>query len=219
MLWLSYAFLLKDSTPESLASYPRYFASYYTGWLLLALAVLGIGCAAAKRPVFGRAAALAAGAVFAAALAVGAEPQFTLLGVSGGEYTAVRQELAVAKAAKTAVQPGQKVFLIRQGDEGFSWFLFNQQLAPALVYGAGGATYGEPALVEGMAYGAPYTAEEFAALLEKERVDVLLVSQVDDIFEASYASLFADGLAEAKEGPTLYEKGEAGWTPAGEVTG
>ena len=219
MLWLSYAFLLKDSTPESLASYPRYFASYYTGWLLLALAVLGIGCAAAKRPVFGRAAALGAGAVFAAALAVGAEPQFTLLGVSGGEYTSVRGEVAVAKAAKETIQPGQKVFLIRQGDEGFSWFLFNQQLAPDLVYGEGGATYGEPALVEGMAYGAPYTAEEFAALLEKEQVDVLLVSQVDDIFEASYASLFADGLAEAKEGPTLYEKGEAGWTPAGEVTG
>uniref|UniRef100_UPI003AB5E1C0 hypothetical protein n=1 Tax=Candidatus Allofournierella merdipullorum TaxID=2838595 RepID=UPI003AB5E1C0 len=41
MLWLSYAFLLKDSTPESLASYPRYLASYYPGWLLLALAVLG----------------------------------------------------------------------------------------------------------------------------------------------------------------------------------
>ena len=53
----------------------------------------------------------------------------------------------------------------------------------------------------------------------KTRLDVLLVSQVDDIFEASSASLFADGLAAATEGPTLYEKGEAGWTPAGEVTG
>lgn len=223
MLWLSYAFLLKDSTPESLASYPRYFASYYTGWLLLALAVLAVSCASAKRPVFGRAAALAAGAVFAAALAVGAEPQFTLLGVGGGEYAAVRGEVAVAKAAKETIEPGRKVFLIRQGDEGFSWFLFNQQLCPALVYGEGGATYGEPALVEGMAYGAPYTKEEFASLLEKEQVDLLLVSRVDDIFEESYAGLFTDGLAAAKAGPALYEKGEAGWTPAaslaGEVTG
>lgn len=223
MLWLSYAFLLKDSTPESLASYPRYLASYYTGWLLLALAVLAVSCAAAKRPVFGRAAALAAGAVFAAALAVGTEPQFTLLGVGGGEYAAVRREVTVAKAAKEAIEPGRKVFLIRQGDEGFSWFLFNQQLCPALVYGEGGATYGEPALVEGMAYGAPYTKEEFAALLEKEQADLLLVSRVDDIFEESYADLFTDGLAAAKAGPALYEKGEAGWTPAaslaGEVTG
>ena len=223
MLWLSYAFLLKDSTPESLASYPRYLASYYTGWLLLALAVLAVSCAAAKRPVFGRAAALAAGAVFAAALAVGTEPQFTLLGVGGGEYAAVRGEVAVAKAAKETIEPGRKVFLIRQGDEGFSWFLFNQQLCPALVYGEGGATYGEPALVEGMTYGAPYTKEEFAALLEKEQVDLLLVSRVDDIFEESYAGLFTDGLAAAKAGPALYEKGEAGWTPAaplaGEVTG
>lgn len=223
MLWLSYAFLLKDSTPESLASYPRYFASYYTGWLLLALAVLAVSCASAARPVFGRAAALAAGAVFAAALAVGVEPQFTLLGVGGGEYAAVRREVAVAKAAKETVAPGQKVFLVHQGDEGFAWFLFNQQLCPALVYGAGGATYGEPALVEGVDYSAPYTREEFAALLEKEQVDVLLVSRTDDVFEESYAALFTDGLAAAKEGPALYEKGEAGWTPAaslaGEVTG
>ena len=163
------------------------------------------------------------GAAFAAALAAGTEPQFTLLGVGGGEYAAVRQELAVAKAAKAAIRPGQKVFLIHQGDEGFSWFLFNQQLCPALVYGEGGATYGEPALVEGMAYGAPYTKEEFAALLEKEQVDLLLVSRVDDIFEESYADLFTDGLAAAKAGPALYEKGEAGWTLAvslaGEVTG
>lgn len=223
MLWLSYAFLLKDSTPESLASYPRYFASYYTGWLLLALAVLAVSCASAKRPALGRAAALAAGAAFAAALAAGTEPQFTLLGVGGGEYAAVRQELAVAKAAKAAIRPGQRVFLIHQGDEGFCWFLFNQQLCPALVYGEGGATYGEPALVEGMAYGAPYTEEEFSTLLKAEQVDLLLVSRVDGIFEESYAALFTDGLAAAKQGPALYEKSEAGWTPAaplaGEVTG
>ena len=177
----------------------------------------------ARSPYRAPIAALAAGAVFAAALAVGTEPQFTLLGVGGGEYAAVRGEVAVAKAAKETIEPGRKVFLIRQGDEGFSWFLFNQQLCPALVYGEGGATYGEPALVEGMTYGAPYTKEEFAALLEKEQVDLLLVSRVDDIFEESYAGLFTDGLAAAKAGPALYEKGEAGWTPAaslaGEVTG
>ncbi|HJB68553.1 MAG TPA: hypothetical protein H9770_06895 [Candidatus Fournierella excrementigallinarum] len=223
MLWLSYAFLLKDSTPENLASYPRYFASYYTGWLLLALAVLAVSCASAKRPALGRAAALAVGAAFAAALAAGTEPQFTLLGVGGGEYAPVRQELAVAKAAKAAIRPGQKVFLIHQGDEGFSWFLFNQQLCPALVYGEGGATYGEPALVEGMPYSAPYTEEEFSALLKAEQVDLLLVSRVNGIFEESYAALFTDGLAAAKQGPALYEKSEAGWTPAaslaGEVTG
>lgn len=223
ILWLSYAFLLKDSTPETLASYPRYFASYYAGWLLLALAVLAVSCVSARRPVPGRAAALAVGAVFAAALAAGVEPQFTLLGAGGGEWAAVRSEVAVAKAAKEAVGPEEKVFLIRQGDQGFSWFLFNQQLCPALVYGEGGATFGEPALVEGMAYGAPYTAAELAAMLDKEQVDCLLVAAIDDIFEESYAGLFADGLAAAKEGPTLYEKGEGGWTPAvslaGEVTG
>lgn len=218
MLWLSYAFLLKDSNPEAPASYARYFGSYYGGWLLIALAVLALACDAAPKALWGRAAALATGAVFACVFGVQAEPQFTLLGVRRGEYAAVRAERAVAQAAVASIAPGERVFLIRQGDEGFYWFLYNQTLRPLdLVYGEGGATYGDPALTDGAddPYFAPYTAAEFAAMLQKEDVQWLVVARVDETFVASYQSLFTDGLAAAEAGPTLYEVTDGGFVPAG----
>lgn len=41
LLLLSYAFVLKDSTPENPVSYSRYFLPFYLGWFLLALAFFG----------------------------------------------------------------------------------------------------------------------------------------------------------------------------------
>lgn len=222
MLWLSYAFLIKDSTPADPASYARYFGSYYAGWLLLGLGVLARACAAARRPVLGRAAALAAGTAFAAVFALRSESQFTIPGVSQGEYAAVRAEQAVAEQAAGLIAPGDRVFLIRQGDEGFYWFLYNQSLLPLhLVYGEGGATYGDPSHGDGDPYFAPYTAQEFAAMLADEGADWLLVARIDDVFVDSYAALFTDGLDAALQGPELYRATADGWAPAaslGEVT-
>lgn len=222
MLWLSYAFLLKDSSPDNLASYARYFGSYYSGWLLMALAVLALACDAAPKALWGRAASLAAGSAFALVFAWQTEPQFTILGVSEGEYAAVRAERAVADAAARQIAPGERVFLIRQGDEGFYWFLYNQTLRPLdLVYGEGGATYGDPALTDAGddPYFAPYTAEEFAAMVEEEEVTWLLVARVDETFAASYGELFTDDLAAAQQGPALYRVTAEGYAPAGALTG
>lgn len=216
MLWLSYAFLLKDSSPDNLASYARYFGSYYSGWLLVALAVLALACDAAPKALWGRAGALAAGAAFAVVFAVQGEPQFTILGVSEGEYAAVRAERAVAEAAAETIAPGERVFLVRQGDEGFYWFLYNQTLRPLdLVYGEGGATYGDPALTDGTSdpYFAPYTAAEFAAMLQKEDITWVLAARVDEGFVTSYHTLFTDGLAAAQNGPVLYQVTPEGLTP------
>ena len=222
MLWLSYAFLLKDSTPDNMASYARYFGSYYSGWLLIALAVLALACDTAPKVVFGRAAALVTGAAFTLVFAVQTEPQFTILGVSEGEYAAVRAERAVANAAAQQISSGERVFLIRQGDEGFYWFLYNQTLRPLdLVYGEGGATYGDPALTDAGddPYFAPYTAEEFAAMLQEEDVTWLLVARVGETFTASYGDLFTDDLAAAQQGPALYRVTAEGYAPAGALTG
>lgn len=220
MLWLSYAFLLKDSTPDTLASYARYFASYYAGWLLLALAVLGGSCQASRRPLAGRAAALAAGGAFAAVFALQSEAQFTLFGVGQGAYAPVRQELAVAEQAAAVIAPQERVFLIRQGDTGFYWFLYHQALAPLqLVYGAGGATYGAPDPARDDPYYAAYTAEEFSAMIAEEEVDWLLVRSVDAGFVQSYGALFTDGLAAAQAGPTLYRVTAEGYTPAAALAG
>lgn len=222
MLWLSYAFLLKDSTPDNMASYARYFGSYYGGWLLIALAVLALACDTAPKAVFGRAAALVTGAAFALVFAVQTEPQFTILGVSEGEYAAVRAERAVANAAAQQISSGERVFLIRQGDEGFYWFLYNQTLRPLdLVYGEGGATYGDPALTDAGddPYFAPYTAEEFAAMVDEEDITWLLAAWVDETFTASYGDLFTDDLAAAQQGPALYRVTAEGYAPAGALTG
>lgn len=222
MLWLSYAFLLKDSTPDNMASYARYFGSYYSGWLLIALAVLALACDTAPKAVFGRAAALVTGAAFALVFAVQTEPQFTIPGVSEGEYAAVRAERAVANAAAQQISSGERVFLIRQGDEGFYWFLYNQTLRPLdLVYGEGGATYGDPALTDAGddPYFAPYTAEEFAAMVDEEDITWLLVARVDETFTASYGDLFTDDLAAAQQGPALYRVTAEGYAPAGALTG
>ena len=124
----------------------------------------------------------------------------------------------MAQAAAASIAPGERVFLIRQGDEGFYWFLYNQTMRPLdLVYGEGGATYGDPALTDGAddPYFAPYTAAEFAAMLQKEDVQWLVVARVDETFVASYQSLFTDGLAAAEAGPTLYEVTDGGFVPAG----
>ena len=219
MLWLSYAFLLKDSSPDDLASYARYFRSYYSGWLLIALAVLALACDAAPKALWGRAGALVTGAAFALVFAVQAEPQFTLLGVQSGEYAAVGAERAVAEAAAAAIRPGERVFLVRQGDEGFYWFLYNQTLRPLdLVYGEGGATYGDPALTGAAEasdpYFAPYTAQEFSAMLQTETVTWLLVAKVDEGFVTSYHTLFTDDLAAAQAGPVLYQVTPEGYVPA-----
>ena len=222
MLWLSYAFLLKDSTPDNMASYARYFGSYYSGWLLIALAVLALACDTAPKVVFGRAAALVTGAAFTLVFAVQTEPQFTILGVSEGEYAAVRANRAVANAAAQQISSGERVFLIRQGDEGFYWFLYNQTLRPLdLVYGEGGATYGDPALTDAGddPYFAPYTAEEFAAMVDEEDITWLLVARVDETFTASYGDLFTDDLAAAQQGPALYRVTAEGYAPAGALTG
>lgn len=217
MLWLSYAFLLKDSAPDDLASYARYFGSYYSGWLLIALAVLALCCDTAPKALWGRAGALVTGAGLALVFGVQAEPQFTLLGVQDGEFAAVRAERSVAEAAAASIQPGERVFLIRQGDEGFYWFLYNQTLRPLdLVYGEGGATYGDPALTgeETDAYFAPYTAAEFSVMLEEEEVTWLLVAKADEGFVDSYHTLFTDDLAAAESGPVLYKVTPEGFVPA-----
>ena len=219
LLLLSYAFVLKDSTPEAPASYARYFSSYYLGWFVLACACLALQAADTRRPLTARAAVLALGAGAACLLLAGAEPQFTVLGVSSGEYAAVRAERAVAQQAQALLQPSDRVFLVYQGDDGYEWFLYSEELLPQLLeYGAGGGTYGLPSLDDGGAYYQSATADEFAALVADSGADCLLVVRTDDIFCESYASLFADGLASAQNGPALYRCTSQGWVPAGTLS-
>ncbi len=215
MILFSYAFLMKDATVEGLVSYGRYFGSFYIGWLLLALAMLGRQAAAGRRRLLAHGGALLLAAAAAVLTFACLEPQFTVLGVDRGEYAETRREYAVAAQADAALPAGETVFLVYQGDQGQKWFTYEYALLPRiLAYGAGGGTYGDPALQGTTPYFQPYTCEDFAALVAKSGAQYLLVVQSDDTFVQSYGALFADGLAAAQQGgPVLYRITAEGYTP------
>ena len=216
MLLLSYAFLFKDAEPSllGLTSYPRYMDSFYSGWLLLALAVLA--CQAGRKVrLAGAASCLAAAAVLTVCTLTAWQPQFTILGASRHVYDADHARTAQAGQIRAALDPADKVFLIRQGDDGFYWFWYAQALMPNIVtYGAGGGTYGDPALDDGATpYYQSYAPAELDALIRESGADKVLIAQNDPIFTESYAALFGDGLAAAQTGPALYEIEPEGYRP------
>lgn len=215
MLLLSYAFILKDSSPTYPASYNRYYQSYYLGWFLLALAVFLAAAAGARKPsgrAAGRAGALVLAAVFCGQCLVNLEPQYTVFGTTTAQYAEQRQTIAIADWAVQQTQPDETLYLIHQGDDGYHWFEYSCRLLPRiLVYGDGGVTYGLMEYGTGGLYRA-LTAEEFLAAIRASGASWLLVAKSDEIFTASYAGLFSDGLAAPSRGEAaLYRVGDAGF--------
>lgn len=218
MLLLSYAFILKDSTPENPVSYNRYFQSYYVGWFLLALAVFLAAASAAQRPArsaLGRAGALAVSAVFCGLCFTSLEPQYTVFGVTPAQYAPQRQTIATAEWAAAQIPKGERVYLICQGDDGYHWFEYSCRLLPhILVYGDGGGTYGLPEYTAGSYY-LPRTAAQLHAAVQDSGAAWLLVARSDELFERSYAELFSDGLAAAADGAAaLYRVADGGFVLA-----
>lgn len=215
MLLLSYAFLFKDSSPSlaGLVSYARYMDSYYAGWLLLALAMLAHQATKAK-PWKGYTFGLLTAAVLTVFTLTTWQPQFTILGVSRHVYAADAARTAQAQEIRAELFPEDRVFLIRQGDDGFYWFWYAQALMPSIVeYGAGGGTYGIPEMDDGSSYYQSYTPEEMDALIRENGTNRVLIVENDEIFTESYAPLFTDGLAAAQQGAALYEVCPDGYRP------
>lgn len=210
MLLLSYAFVLKDSSPANPASYVRYIQSYYIGWMLLAMAVFAY-CAAGRMEK-SRGAVLP---VLLAAACVGltvfyVKPQHSVLGAGPGAYRAMRQQQTVAAAAAAKMEEGDRAFLVYQQDDGFYWFAYMNALLPAhLVYGTGGGSFGLAAYRDSPYYqeGSP---EEFLALVHKTEATCLLVAYSDAVFMESYADLFEQPELLAA-GPVLYRVTENGF--------
>ena len=217
MLLLSYAFILKDSSPSNPVSYNRYFQSYYIGWFLLALAVFVWCAAAARRPGQRwtvRACALALTAVFCVSCFQNLEPQFTVFGAVDSAYTERRQNALTAEWAVSQIPEGETVYLIRQDDDGFYWFEYSCRLLPRiLVYGDGGGTYGLP---EYAAKGATllYSAPQLHDAVRQSGAAWLLVARSDGVFADSYAPLFSDELEAARTAPALYRVTESGFALA-----
>ena len=216
MLLLSYAFLFKDASPSllGLTSYARYMDSFYSGWLLLALAVLAHQ--AGKKPrLAGFTASAAAAALLVFVTLTVWQPQFTILGASRHVYDSHHAQNAQAQEIRAALAPEDKLFLIRQGDDGYYWFWYAQALLPNIVtYGAGGGTYGDPALDDGATpYYQSYTPAALDELIRDSGADKILIAENDPIFTQSYAALFADDLAAAQSGPALYQIEPEGYRP------
>lgn len=216
MLLLSYAFILKDSSPESPTSYARYFGSYYLGWFLIALAVL---CSVLRRAQGEKAALAAKGVALALCLLfVGKavaflEPQFSVLGVSEGQFATVRTAQALAEVVQESISPDETLFLVDDGDDGYRWFMYSQLLYPIIVeYGTGGGTYGLAEYAGNTTYYYAYLPEEFLAAVHDSGADYVLVVENSERFSLSYAALFDDALENAADGTALYRVAEDGFT-------
>lgn len=243
MLVLSYAFVFTESQGAGLIDYNRYLYTYYLGWFLIALAVLGLAVRQSRRPLWGKAAVL--GLAGLCLLCYGRylspytsvldfdDSEFGEIAVYAEETEAVKQAIG-ADPARTGPAEQQRVFLVSQGDNGLRWFNFSYEFLPLVLdysgrmrpedsagveYGAGGGTFGLPELYNGSDYYHAYTADEFLETVLESGCGYLFAEKIDGIFTESYAALFADGLAAAADGPALYRVEADGFVPVTTETG
>ena len=210
MLALSYGFIFKPFQAERLEDYNRYVYTYYIGWFLIAVALVGLALRHAPRlDLLGHAGVLALAAVMLLRVNQMVLPQLSVLGFSDAEF-ADRQIQQSRAEAVAAVTDGARLFYVYQGDNGLHWFTATYDFYPQIVdySGNGGGTFGLESLrpgedtVEGY-YFHPYTEAAFAALVESTGCEYLYLDKVDDLFRESYGGLFSDGLAAAEQGETL----------------
>lgn len=229
MLVLSYAFIFTEAQGRELIDYNRYLYTYYLGWFLLALALLGTAVRLGRRPLAGKAGVLVLACLFALCFGRYVRADAYVLGYNDAEYVdariyAAETQQAVAAIAADPARTGstddQRVFLVSQGDNGLRWFQFSYDFLPLVLdysgdetLGAGGGTFGLAALNNGDAYYHAYTAAQFDAAVRASGSGYIFVEQADAIFTESYAALFSDGLAAAQSGPALYRVETGGFVP------
>jgi hypothetical protein len=250
VLAVSYGFIFKADQAAGLVDYNRYIYSYYIGWFFLALAFVSLalqpgaeqisrteksgqtGTSATLRP---RLALLGETAVLLIAVGMLVRvhqmilPQLSVLGFSDSEFADRRLQQTRAQQVCSYLSPDDRVFYVRQGDNGLAWFTAVYDFYPIIIDKSGrigdgepggcGGTFGLPELTpaqEGVQqrYYHPYTLQEFAELVQQSGCDYLYTDALDDIFVQSYGSLFTDGLSQALAGQTdLYRVTPGGYEP------
>ena len=200
----------------------NFYGAHPIRWTIIALALVSL--AMQKKPrldLLGHAGVLCLAALMLFRVNQMALPQLSVLGFSDAEF-ADRKIQQTRAAAVSAVTGDERLFYVYQGDNGLHWFTACYDFYPQIVdySGDGGGTFGVEELrpsaesVEGYYYH-PYTAEEFAALVEETGCGYLYLDRVDELFTQSYAELFTDGLAAAETGGTLVYRvdGEGVYSP------
>ena len=228
MLALSYGFIFKPDQAASLVDYNRYIYCFYLGWFLAAIALLCLAIQARQNAgawqAVGRLGVLALAVLMLLRVNQLVLPQFSVLGFSDAAFADQHIQQSRADAVVNAVPPGSRIFLVSQGDNGLDWFEYSLDLLPLILdysgdqkLGGGGGTFGIPSLRPGeedhnrYTYYHGYTPEQFEKTVRASGCQYLFMDKIDDIFMESYAHLFADDLAAARDGSTLlYEIGSDG---------
>lgn len=227
MLVLSYAFIFTEAQGAALIDYNRYLYSYYLGWFLAALALLGQHAERGRLPLLGKTGVLGLACLSLLCCSRYLAPNTTVLDYPDAEFgevtvyaeaTARAKEQIEADPQRTDEAAAQRVFLVHQGDNGLRWFNYSYEFLPMVLDysgalevdaatgegGAGGGTFGLPELYNGDVYYHAYSLEHFRQVVLESGCGYLFVAECDDIFIQSYAALFSDRLTAAQSGPALY---------------
>lgn len=235
-IFISYVFIFGDGqglTP----SYNRYMYGYYIGWFLLAVYFLAQAALQTlnpqEKPIYAIKTFVAQGAIFAFAGVMMLRTSMLLplynsdIGYTQDTFSSQKIEQNYADVLNQTMNSGaqtERIFYVNQTDNGEEWFLYHYLLLPNILDysgiatkaggpGGGGGTYTAPELLNGE----PATNYNTYAPLELQEymtdagITYVFLDEIDDRFVDSYASLFTDGLQQAKNGATvLYKVNGAG---------
>lgn len=220
-----YAFIFKAEEALILKDYLRYISTYWQGWLMASLVVLGLTAMGGKelrlRVQLARGAAALAAVCLCLVVALRGNWQANVLLFSPSNYG---QRLSVQDVVKEAEAEGMQeddvVYLLSQGDPGERAYLVRYEAKATVASQYGGVQLdddGRPVLVDGepvlldnigtslvpekgfvpsyYTYVVPAGPQELAAYLKEQGCTHFLVDQIDDYFLKTFSPLFSDKLA------------------------
>ncbi len=216
-----FAFLNKYG--GGLPDYPRYSATYFAGWLLLALYLLAETALEPAPPVpeagtqprsaRGLAAQSLTLLLAAGLLALSARtvlPGYSVLDYPESFYAPQKAEEAAVQKLAQAIPPGSRVFYLNPGDDGGGWFRNHYYLQPSILDYSFGGDLSRPRLASGEMGTKPLTLGELKDYLKEADCRFILVDGLDEATARRYGGLFAGGLDDPAGGPALYERNAAG---------
>lgn len=128
-----YVFIFKDNG-YGLTSYSRYMASYYTGWFLLAVAVLLWACYKNRNKILPKLAVFAICALVTGIFFICVSPLNAFDGYDEISFSTHKTIKAKAESIKDVVEEGDRIYCISIGDNGERWFIYTFELASNVIY-------------------------------------------------------------------------------------
>lgn len=234
VLALSYGFIFKLEQAQRLDSYSRYMYTYYIGWFFMAVVLLAWVVQTGRWRLACNAGVLGFACLMLLRVNMMVLPQFSVLGFADATFADQHAAERRAQAVQAVVAPGDRIFIVTQGDDGLNWFTYSCYFLPNILdysgwespkegpakWGGGGGTFILPENLPAESgsgetvYYHPYTLAEMEQVIRESGCGYIFVDKLDGGYAASYGSLFSDGLAAAQRGETLlYRVGPGQFTP------